>query len=104
MKKILGLACLFASVSAFSATVKITSFNYLRTGDVHGPLAEICGAVEGATAMTFVKVMIDPKASKPAYYNTVVDTDGKFCLVVATYHGTADVSIIGGAKASAKIK
>lgn len=105
MKKILGLACLFVSVSAFSATVKITSFNYVRTGDVHSPIAELCGSVEGATAApAFVQVTVDHKSSKPAYYNTVAGSNGKFCLVVATYRGTAEAELIGGETSSATIE
>ena len=105
MKKIFGLICLLASVSSFAASVNITSFNYVRTTSdaYHAPLAELCGTVEGATGMTFVKVVVDHKSSKPANYNTVVDADGKFCIAVITYRGTAEANVMG-AKASASIK
>ena len=105
MKKLFGLICLFATVSSFAATVKITSFNYVRTTAeaFHAPLAELCGTVEGATGMTFVKVVVDHKSSKPANYNTVVDADGKFCLAVITYRGTAEANVMG-AKASASLR
>lgn len=105
MKKITALFCLFASLSTFAASVNITSFNYVRTtGDAfHAPLAELCGTVEGVTGMTFVKVVVDHKSSRPANYNTVVDADGKFCMAVITYRGTAEANVMG-AKASASIK
>lgn len=105
MKKIFSLVCALVSVSSFAATVNITSFNYIRTTDnaYHAPLAELCGTVEGATGMTFVKVVVDHKSSKPANYNTVVDTDGKFCMAVITYRGTAEANVMG-AKASATIR
>ena len=105
MKKFLGLTCLLASVSSFAATVNITSFNYVRTTDTtyNSPLAELCGTVEGATGVTFVKVVVDHKSSKPANYNTVVDADGKFCMAVITYRGTAEANVMG-AKATASIK
>lgn len=106
MKKILGLVCLFASVSAMSATVKITSFNYIRTSqDMMSPLAELCGTVEGATsAPTFIQVVVDHKSSKPAYYNTMAGANGKFCAAVITYRGTAEAVLIGGEKTSVTIK
>ncbi len=106
MKKILGLVCLFASVSAFAASVKITSFNYVRTSqDLMSPLAELCGAVEGATtAPTFIQVIVDHKSSKPAYYNTFAGVNGKFCTSVITYRGTAEAVLVGGEKTSVTIK
>lgn len=104
MKKILGLVCLFASVSAFSATVKITSFNYIRTGNVQSPIAELCGAVEGVTsAPTFVQVTVDQKTTRPGHYNTHAGTNGKFCMTVVTYRGTAEAELIGGEKTSAQV-
>ncbi len=106
MKKILGVVCLFVSVSAMAATVKITSFNYIRTSqEILSPLAELCGSVEGATAApAFVQVVVDHKSSKPAYYNTMAGANGKFCTAVITYRGTAEAVLIGGEKAIATIK
>lgn len=98
MKSILALALLTLSVSAFSATVKITSFQFIRTSnDVMAPLAELCGVVEGAVGTTpsYVSAKIDVKSNKPAYYNTITGTDGKFCMAVITYRGTAEVSLMG---------
>lgn len=104
MKKILGLVCLFSSVSVFAATVKVTSFQYVRMGNTQGPVAELCGAVEGATAApTFVQVTVDHNTSKPGHYNTLAGTNGKFCMTVVTYRGTAEAALIGGEKASAHV-
>lgn len=97
MKTLLALALILSS-TAFAATVKVTSFNYVRTGpdDAGSPLAELCGVVEGAeTTPSFVQVLVDPKGKSPAAYNTVANAQGKFCLAVITYRGAADVSIIG---------
>ncbi len=73
---------------------------------MNNPLAELCGMVEGATASpSFVRVLVDPKSKNPASYNTLAGIDGKFCLAVITYRGTADVSVIGAketTKAEAK--
>jgi hypothetical protein len=103
MKTFLALALLVSSVSAFSATVKITSFNYIRTSnDLSSPLAELCGLVEGATASpSFIRVLVDPKSKNPGSYNTLAGADGKFCTAVITFRGTADVSVMG-AKESTK--
>lgn len=98
MKSFLALALLVSSVSAFSASVKVTSFNFIRTSnDVMSPLAELCGVVEGAivTAPSYVSAKIDPKSNKPASYNTITGPDGKFCMAVITYRGTAEVSLMG---------
>ncbi len=105
MKMIFVIAALAVSASAFSASVKITSFNYVRTSqqDMFSPLAELCGTVEGVATTAFVKVVVDQKSSKPANYNTVVDTDGRFCVAVITYRGTAEATVMGATtKASIK--
>jgi hypothetical protein len=106
MKKILCLVCLFASFWSMAATVKITSFNFIRTSqDMMSPLAELCGTVEGATAApTFIQVIVDHKSSKPGHYNTVAGANGKFCTAVITYRGTAEAVLIGGEKTSVTIK
>jgi hypothetical protein len=97
MKKILALCLLISSFSVFSASVKVTSFNYVRNAnDLYHPLAELCGIVTEATSFpTFIKVTVDPKSGKPASYNTLAGQDGKFCMAVITYRGSAEVSIIG---------
>jgi hypothetical protein len=97
MKKLLALALLATSVSSFAASVKVTSFTFIRTSpEYSGPLAELCGRVEGAeTTPSFVKVRVDPASNNPATYNTFAGKDGKFCLTVVTYRGRADVSLEG---------
>lgn len=98
MKKVIASVLLFASVSSLAATVRITSFNYVRTSSdsFHSPLAELCGVVEGQTTVpTFVSIKVDPGTNKPASYNTLGDANGKFCMAVITYRGTAEVSVTG---------
>lgn len=91
MKKLIALAALTLSMSSFAATVRVTSFVYLRSGE---PQAELCGTVEGATASpSFIRAQIDHRTNRPATYNTIAGTDGKFCLSVVTYRGTAEVSL-----------
>ncbi len=96
MKLIAGVFLLLASLSTVAATVKITSFKYVRNaGDSVHPLAELCGTVEGRTsAPSFVRVLVD-KARNPAVYNTVADMDGSFCVAVITYRGSAEVTVFG---------
>jgi len=103
MKKLLLCATLLCSFTSFAASVKITSFNYVRTSNdaYRAPLAELCGRVEGATSeMTFVKVSVDPRSNRPGSYNTVAGSDGKFCLAVITYTGLAEASALGSTAVS----
>lgn len=95
------MALLVSSFSAMSATVKVTSFNFVRTSnDVRSPLAELCGKVEGAASSpSFIHVSVDPKSNNPASYNTLAGADGKFCIAVITYRGSADVTVMGESKA-----
>ncbi len=97
MKLFLSMALLAFSISAFSASVKVTSFNYIRQSqDMLNPVAELCGLVEGAsTSPSFVHVLVDSKGNNSASYNTYAANDGRFCLVVITYRGTAEVSLVG---------
>ncbi len=96
MKTFLATSLFLASLSTFAASVKVTSFDYIRNqGDSVHPLAELCGKVEGGTTPSFVRVQVDPKANNPASYNTVAGADGKFCIAVITYRGSAELSLIG---------
>lgn len=107
MKTFLVAALLVSSVSAFATSIKITSFNFVRTSnDYLSPLAELCGKVEGATSVpTFVRVQVDPTSKGAASYNTLAGEDGKFCLAVITYRGRAEASVIGtNAKAQGVIR
>ncbi len=97
MKTFLATALLLSSVSAFATSIKITSFNYVRTSrDYNSQLAELCGKVEGATTVpTFISVKVDPTSKGYAAYNTMAGEDGKFCLAVITYRGRAEATVIG---------
>jgi hypothetical protein len=97
MKFAFALMFLFASLPAFCASVKITSFNLIRIGDsLNHPVAELCGKVEGSTKMVeYLKVTVDAGSRRPGHYNTIADDKGNFCLTVVTYRGNAEVRIIG---------
>ncbi len=75
------------SVMANEPTVQITSYVYVNQ---ERKVAELCGVVSNMTkAPTFVQVTVDYNSRKPAPYNTVVGPDGRFCMTVVTYYGTA---------------
>lgn len=79
-----------------AATVKVTSFDYPRSGQYY---AEMCGLVFDASASpTFVQVVVDPNMKKAGTYNTVADSNGKFCLTVITYKGEAEVKTFDDAE------
>jgi hypothetical protein len=95
MKIIFAFALLSSVALAQAASVKVTSFNYIRTSNSFTTLAELCGHVDGATsAPSFVKVHVDPRTNNPGTYNTMAGKDGKFCVVVNTFRGTAEVSLL----------
>lgn len=92
--KAMALVLSLATLPVFAASVKVTSFNWIRSGEPH---AELCGLVEGATqAPSFIRVVVDHRSARPAVYNTLAGSDGKFCLAVITYRGTAETSLFGG--------
>jgi hypothetical protein len=93
MKKCFFVILVLVSFNTLASTVKISSFNYGRSGQYY---AELCGQVEGATSNPiFVRVMIDPRSKNPGTYNTVTGSDGKFCLAVISYRGEAEASVFG---------
>lgn len=100
MKSLLAIALLTTSLSSLAASVKITSFHYIRNdGDRFHPLAEICGKVEDAISTpSFVRVVVDPKSKKPANYNVIAGEEGKFCLALITYYGQAEAGLLGSTK------
>ena len=90
--KFFALSALLISSSAFAASVKITSFNYVRSGEA---LAELCGTVtDSATTPAFVRVQIDHTSNRPATYNTLTDDAGRFCVAVVTFRGTAEARVM----------
>lgn len=107
MKALVLITTLLFSLSSIAANVKITSFRFVRiANDLNNPLAELCGVVEApATDVTFIKVIVDPGSRIPGTYNTLAGKDGKFCLPVITYRGTADVSVMNApaTKVSARL-
>ncbi|MBY0516524.1 MAG: hypothetical protein K2P81_06425 [Bacteriovoracaceae bacterium] len=93
MKSIMTIAALTLMTSAFAADIKITSFNFVRSGE---PAAELCGEVSNATSTpSYVRVAVDHKTARPAIYNTIAGADGRFCLSVITWRGTAEASVFG---------
>lgn len=93
MRKFAAFIFVIASTAAQAATVKVTSFVYVRNDQY---LAELCGVVSDAkSSPAFVKLHVDYKGSRPAVYNTLAGADGKFCQALITYRGEAEASVIG---------
>lgn len=58
--------------------------------------AELCGHLEGATqkASHLILIVSDPKSKGPGRYVVNTTLDGKFCAVIATTVGQAEVSLL----------
>ena len=91
MRLLMTVMVLCSSLSAFAASVKITSFVYVAR---EHNLAELCGVVEGAVSPSFIKLKIDHLGRRPGVYNTVAGDDGRFCQAVITYRGEAEASLM----------
>lgn len=95
MKKLLSLMALsLMSVSAIAVepSVQITSYTYVNQ---ERKVAELCGVVSNSTGgANFVQITVDYNSKRPATYNTIAGSDGKFCTVVVTYYGTAQARIL----------
>lgn len=88
------VAALFTLQSSFAAEVKITSFLYTGT---RSTTAELCGKVSGKSELPLiVDITVDPKRNNPGSYTVIPAVSGKFCTVVSTESGNADVSLRGG--------
>jgi hypothetical protein len=76
-------------------TTKINSFTHI--GDQNSPLGEVCGTVTINDTTTMpaqgnvipVTVTSDPGTNNPGMYTVLVDRTGNFCVLIATYNGTA---------------
>ena len=85
---ILVLALVGNLAWADAPTVEISSFHFAGTKT---SAAEICGKVTGLSKQAVVKLIVDEKSKVPGIYNTLTDSDGAFCVMVATYQGTGAV-------------
>ncbi len=58
--------------------------------------AELCGHIEGATQKVshFILIVSDHKSKGPGRYVVNTTLDGKFCAVIATSTGQAEVSLL----------
>lgn len=87
------VAAFFTLQSSYAAEVKITSFLYTGT---RSTTAELCGKVSGKSELPLiVDITVDPKRNNPGSYTVIPAVSGKFCTVVSTESGNADVSLRG---------
>ena len=95
MKFVIVALVLLTQVAQADTSVKITSFFFLQSGAERSPAAELCGVLAAPTGKPeLVKVSVDVNSKNPATYNSWTGKDGKFCLVLATYAGTADAELV----------
>ncbi len=97
IKSFLIFAGVMFSGAAFAVeankAIKITSFQDIG---YRSRAAELCATLEGVTTFpAYVQVLVDKNYKSPGYYNVVVGAESKFCVVVATYTGKAEVSLWG---------
>ena len=84
----------FAPIVAIATVsdVKVTSFRFLESGSRFSPAAEICGELltpSGKAEM--VKITSDPASKGPGLYYSWTGPEGKFCSIIATFTGKAEV-------------
>lgn len=84
-----------AVASETSATINITSFVSLESGEVRNTGAELCGVVENAEGRHYmVEVVSDPNYKAPGNYMVIPNGEGKFCVVVSTQTGRAEARLV----------
>lgn len=87
------LAALFAIQSSFAVEVKVTSFLYTGT---RARTAELCGQLTEKSELPLIlDITVDLKRNNPGSYTDVPPASGKFCAVVSTESGNADVALRG---------
>lgn len=94
MNKVIFLTISLPAVS-FASDVKVTSFRFLQSGSHSSAAAEICGELINPTAKPeMVKITSDPGSKGPGQYYSWTGPEGKFCSVIATYTGKAEVDAV----------
>ena len=99
---------MFSGVSfADEMSVEVTS--YVNAG-ARTRGAELCGKINNMSGpWVIAKLKVDADQKNPAYYTTLVGSEAKFCVVVVTNGGNAEVSLASlngkalGSRVKAKI-
>lgn len=93
MKKIFFLVLLF-SFGASASEVRVTSFRFLNTSGAFSAAAEICGEiVKSSGSPEMVTIIADPKSKGPGEYHAWAGKNGRFCSVIASFTGQAEVRL-----------
>lgn len=99
MRIVLGMIALAIAITAgysnqavgAEVTIKVTAF-YPLIGS--SGVSEICGKITGEMSPNFrVNIVADPKYN-PGPYTVLPNGDGKWCAVVNSVTGTADVKLV----------
>lgn len=94
IKKLIYVSSVLFSLNVFASEVKITSFRYLEAGVRNSSAAELCGKLVSPTGQPeLIKIVSDPNSKTPAPYTAWTNKDGKFCLIISTLTGRANVDL-----------
>ena len=81
--------------------IRITSFAPVAQGS---RVAEVCGKVTGALGdLNPLQVVADPRTKGAGTYNTFVTQNGKFCLLIVTFLGRVEVSLLKSGTGSSSV-
>ena len=94
VRNLIFVSPILFSLNALASEVKITSFRYLEAGVRNSSAAELCGKLVSPTGQPeLVNIVSDPNSKTPAPYTAWTNKDGKFCLVISTLTGRANVDL-----------
>ena len=91
------VTAVFISTAALAAPqVEVTSFLPLERGSTRVQAGEICGRIKGETKDLHLVTIISDPHHNPGTYVSIAGRDGRFCHVIRTTTGTADVRLAEG--------
>ena len=94
IKVSLLIATIFLQSPVFASGVKITNFRFLNNSTSYSAAAELCGVLVAPSGKPeMIKIISDPASKGPGNYIVWTGKDGKFCSVIASYTGQAEVDL-----------
>lgn len=76
---------------------KVERVSFSRVGDINSRIGELCAVISGPKTefhRVRMQVKVDPRTSRPGYYMSPVNEEGRFCLLAFTFAGHAEVAIL----------